>query len=97
MANQSKIKVCVAGATGWAGSELAKAIAVSEELELVAAISRQHAGKNLNEVLDIAGNKIPVFATIEEALTVPCDVLVEYTKPGVAKHHILTAIAKGVK
>jgi 4-hydroxy-tetrahydrodipicolinate reductase len=96
MANQSKIKVCVAGATGWAGSELAKAIAVSEELGLVAAISRQHAGKSLNEVLDIAGNKIPVFATIEEALTIPCDVLVEYTKPGVAKHHILTAIAKGV-
>ncbi len=53
MTNQSKIKVCVAGATGWAGSELAKAIAVSEELELVAAISRQHAGKSLNEVLDI--------------------------------------------
>jgi 4-hydroxy-tetrahydrodipicolinate reductase len=96
MANQPKIKVCVAGATRWAGSELAKAIAISEELELVAAISRQHAGKSLNEVLDITGTKIPVFATIEEALTVPCDVLVEYTKPDIAKHHILTAIAKGV-
>lgn len=96
MSNQPKIKVCIAGATGWAGSELAKAITGTADLELVSAISRQHAGKNLNGVLDLKGSNIPVFATIEEALTIPCDVLVEYTKPDVAKHHILTALAKGV-
>ena len=35
------LKVCLAGATGWAGSELARAIAATSDLELVAAVSRK--------------------------------------------------------
>jgi dihydrodipicolinate reductase len=38
------IKVCLAGATGWAGSELARAIAKTEGFALIAAVSRTHAG-----------------------------------------------------
>lgn len=94
---QKKIRVSVAGATGWAASELCKAIAQNEDLELVSALSRSYAGKNLNEVLNFnSAQNIPIFATIEEALAIPCDVLVEYTKPGIAKHHVLTALHKNV-
>lgn len=96
MTNQKKIRVCVAGATGWAGSELAKAIITAGEFDLVSAISRKKAGKNLTEALGLSGPEIPVFATIEEALIAPCDVLVEYTKPEAAMGHILSAIGKGV-
>lgn len=97
MESGKKIKVCVAGATGWAGSELSKAIIVSADVELVSAISRSHAGKDLNSILALNDQAvIPVFATIEEALTIPCDVLIEYTKPDIAKHNILTALKKGV-
>jgi len=43
------IRVCIAGATGWAGSELARATAREEDLQLTAAVSRSHAGRSLGE------------------------------------------------
>jgi len=45
------INLCLAGATGWAGSELARAIAKTVDLALVAAVSRKHAGCRSEEVL----------------------------------------------
>ena len=41
------INVCLAGATGWAGSELARGIARTDDLAVVAAVSRRHAGRVL--------------------------------------------------
>lgn len=91
----AKIRVCLAGATGWAGSALARGILDSADMELVAAISRRHAGQVLGEAIDIAGLTAPVYATVEEALATKPDVLVEYTKPDVAKHHVLSALNRG--
>ena len=45
------IRVCLAGATGWAGSELARAVAGADDLELVAAVARRQAGRVLGEEL----------------------------------------------
>jgi 4-hydroxy-tetrahydrodipicolinate reductase len=64
-------------------------------MELVAAVSRSHAGKALGELLDIDGLNTPVFATATEALTTKPDVFVEFTKPDVAKSHILSALGSG--
>jgi 4-hydroxy-tetrahydrodipicolinate reductase len=89
------IRVCIAGATGWAGSSLAKAVAKEPDLQLVGAVSRTHAGKNLGDVLNGAGRDVAVRASAEQALENPCDVFVEYTKPDVAKGNILAAIAHG--
>jgi 4-hydroxy-tetrahydrodipicolinate reductase len=47
------IKVCLAGATGWAGSELARSIAATPDIELVALVARKHAGRVLGDVLDL--------------------------------------------
>ena len=91
----NKLKVCVAGATGWAGSALSKGIFVAEDLELVAAISKSHAGKVLGEVIDVAGLTTPIYGTTEDALHTHPDVFVEYTKPDVAKAHVLTALKEG--
>src|SRR5689334_17644578 len=55
------IAVCLAGATDWAGSELARAIASSSDVVLVAAVSRTHAGRRLGEVLGDARITCPVF------------------------------------
>lgn len=97
MTNKKKIRVCVAGATGWAGSELCKGIVLTDDLELVSAVSRKGAGKNLNDLLNLSDTQdIPVFGTLEEALAIPCDVLVDYTKPDIAKHQVITAINQGV-
>lgn len=89
------ISVCLAGATGWAGSELARGIAGSTDLALVAAVSRKHAGRMLGEVLGEPRLACPVYASAAEALAEPCAVFVEYTKPDSAKGNILTALARG--
>jgi 4-hydroxy-tetrahydrodipicolinate reductase len=91
----SKLKICVAGATGWAGSELSKGIFGSVDMELVAAISRSHAGKTLGEAIGMEGLNTPIFETVENALKTSPDVFVEYTKPDVAKFHVLSAVKSG--
>ena len=94
------IRVCIAGATGWAGSELARAIAATEDLSLVAAVSRTQAGRQLGDVLNEPRLTCTVYASAADALAgsasaQACDVFVEYTKPDVAKQNILTALEHG--
>ena len=90
------IKVFIAGGTGWAGSELSKAVFKHPNMQLTGVLSRTHAGKNLAEILDLGTTHIPIFDTIETALhEVEFDVLVEYTKPEAAKFNIDAAIKKG--
>ncbi|MBN8727702.1 MAG: 4-hydroxy-tetrahydrodipicolinate reductase [Xanthomonadales bacterium] len=89
------ITVCLAGATGWAGSELARGIAEVSDVTLTAAVSRTQAGRSLGEAIGEPGLTTPIYATAEEALTHPCDIFVEYTKPDVAKGNILAALAHG--
>ncbi len=89
------LRVCLAGATGWAGSELARAMAQAGDLSLVAAVSRQQAGRNLGEVLSEPRLTTPVYASAADALAHACDVFVEYTRPDVALANILTALTRG--
>src|SRR5262245_3051704 len=89
------IRVCLAGATGWAGSELARAIAGVDDIRLVAAVSRSSAGRTLRDVLSEPRLTCPISSTAAEALGNPCDVFVEYTKPDSAKANIVTALEHG--
>jgi len=102
------IRVCLAGATGWAGSALAKGIGRSDDLKLAAAVSRSHAGRRLGEVIGGGGGvgtvggargsqglDVPVFAAVEEALSKGCDVYFDYTNPEVAKANCLSALDHG--
>lgn len=89
------IKLCLAGATGWAGSDLARSIASTNDISLVSAISRTHSGKILGDVLTEPRLTCGIYASVEEALTNPCDVLVDYTKPGIARHNILAGLDRG--
>jgi len=89
------IRVCLAGATGWAGSALALAIAKSSDIHLVSAVSRTHAKRMLGDVLGEPLLNCPVYATAQEALAHPCDVFFEYTKPDIAKSNVLTALQHG--
>ena len=90
------IRVCVAGATGWAGSALAKGVFEAPDMELVAGISRSQAGNVLGDVLGIEGLAAPIFATAGESLEGRPDIFVEYTKPDVAKSNVLSALKSGV-
>jgi len=82
------ITVCLAGATGWAGSELARGIAAVDDVRLVSAVSRKQAGSTIDGA--------PIFATAAEALAVPCDVFFEYTPASSAKPNIRVALERGV-
>ena len=89
------IAVCLAGATGWAGSELARAIVRHSDLALVAGVSRTHAGRILGEVLGVAEITARLYASAEDALVSRCDVFVEYTRPDAAKANVLAALEHG--
>lgn len=89
------IKLCLAGATGWAGSALARHIAPTDDIELVSAVSRTYAGRILGNVLGEPRLTAPIFATAEEALAFPCDVYFDYTKPDVARANVLAALDRG--
>jgi 4-hydroxy-tetrahydrodipicolinate reductase len=89
------INICIAGATGWAGSALARAVHQAEDMKLVAAVSRKYQGKGIGDTLGFNGSDVLISGSVGEALTTPCDVMVEYTKPDVAKQNILTALDAG--
>jgi 4-hydroxy-tetrahydrodipicolinate reductase len=91
------IRVCVAGATGWTGSAVTGAIVASSEFQLVGAMARRQAGKDIGEVLGHGRADVNIVASLEEALAVPTDVLIDYTGPEVVKGHILAALDKGVR
>jgi 4-hydroxy-tetrahydrodipicolinate reductase len=61
------LRVCLAGATGWAGSELARSIAGTSDLTLVAAVGRKHAGRVLGEVLGEPRLTGHIYASAAEA------------------------------
>jgi len=87
----------LAGATGWAGSALARAIAQAQDITHVSAISRSHAQRILGEVLDEPRLGCPIYATAPEALVHRCDVFVELTKPDVAKANVLAPLQHGAQ
>jgi 4-hydroxy-tetrahydrodipicolinate reductase len=89
------IRVILAGATGWAGSTLARAIARSNDITLVSAVSRTHAQHNLGEVLNEPLLTCPIYATAQDALVHPCDVFFDFTKPDVAKSNVQEALLHG--
>lgn len=89
------IQVCLAGATGWAGSAVARGIAQTDDIILTAGISRTHAGRELGDVLGEPRLICPIRATVAEALKQPCDVFFEFTKPEAARANVLAALEAG--
>ena len=88
------IRVCVAGATGRA---VTGAILASSDFQLVGAMARRPVGVDIGEALEQGRANVTIVASLEEALAVPTDVLIDYTAPDVVKDHILAALDKGVR
>lgn len=91
-----RLKVCVAGATGWVGKPLCRAISKADDLSLVGAVSRTHQGQSLKDAVGGIDVDMIVRGSVAEALERPTDVLVDYTKADVVKANVLTAIGQGV-
>jgi 4-hydroxy-tetrahydrodipicolinate reductase len=92
---EKAVSVCIAGATGWTGRALVPAVLDAPDLELVSAVSRSAAGRDLGEVLGGPARGIPVHATVEKALD-GVDVLVDYTSATAVRANTMAAIQAGV-
>jgi 4-hydroxy-tetrahydrodipicolinate reductase len=91
------IRVCVAGATGWAGAAVTRQILASEDFALAGAAARRQADSDVGEALGLPHAGIRIAGTVEEALREPTDVLIDYTRPDAVKAHTLAALALGVR
>src|SRR5690349_11646069 len=91
------IRVCVAGATGWAGAAVTRAILDTPEFELVGAIARQRGGEDIGLVLGGPAAGVLITATLEDVRPARPDVLIDYTKPDSVKERVLAALAQGVR
>ena len=91
------IRVCIAGITGWTGSEIARAILSSGEFELTGAIARKAIGHDVGEQLGLPKQGVKVAGTLHDALARPTDVLVDYTSPDSVKQRTMEALAHGVR
>lgn len=89
------IAVTLVGATGWVGRDLVRAIAAAPDLRLVAAVARRRVGEDAGEAAGGPPLGVRIAGTLAEALAAPSDVVVDYTKPGVVKGHVIAAIAAG--
>src|SRR5450432_1516894 len=102
-----KTRVILAGATGWAGSALARGIGAADDLELIGAVARKSAGLRLGDVLGEPSLACSVYATAADALSAAQwtghperglgepeskGVFVEYTLPEIARANIAAAL-----
>jgi 4-hydroxy-tetrahydrodipicolinate reductase len=93
------LRVCVAGATGWAGRAIAEAVLAAEDLELVSAVARRGAGRDLGEVWGTVNRGVPVHATVSGALDAEdsgVEVLIDYTAHDVVKDNVVAALERNV-
>jgi len=88
-------RVCIAGATGWTGPALVRGVLEAPDLELVGAVARAAAGRDLGEALGGEANGVPVHGSTAGALN-GVDVLVDYTSATAVKPNTLAAIEAGV-
>jgi 4-hydroxy-tetrahydrodipicolinate reductase len=88
--------VCFAGVTGWTAPPILAAVGESDDLDLVAGVSRSAAGQTLADAtgVNVHGR---VYASVAEALAaVPVDVLVDHTSAAAVKDNVETAVDAGV-
>jgi 4-hydroxy-tetrahydrodipicolinate reductase len=95
------IRVCVAGATGWAGAAVTRQILASmstdTDFALAGAVARKQVGADIGEALGLAPVGVRIAPTVEVALQAPTDVLIDYTLPDSVMAHTLAALALGVR
>ena len=89
------IHICIAGATGWAGSAVVDGVLAADDLVLRSAVARTGAGSDLGAALGREDLGVPVFASVAEALD-GVDVLIDYTSHTAVKANALAAIERGV-
>jgi 4-hydroxy-tetrahydrodipicolinate reductase len=94
-------RVAIIGATGRLGSVIAAGVAASDDLELVAAVSRSHAGRRLGEVVPALSSQHPaaelvIAADLEGLAAARVDVAVEVTGPASVGANLVRLLELGI-
>ena len=71
------LRVCIAGATGWVGRDLVRAVAAANDMGLVGAVARTSAGQDIGTIVGIGALGVTIAATVEDALRAGVDVFVD--------------------
>lgn len=88
-------RVCIAGATGWTGRALVRAVLDAPDLTLVSAVSRSASGRDLGEAIGGDPLGVPVHTSVRDSLD-GADVLIDYTSATAVKANTLAAVEAGV-
>jgi 4-hydroxy-tetrahydrodipicolinate reductase len=92
------IKICIAGATAWAGSAVARRVLqYASEFQLVGVMARQQVGRDIGEVLGVAAAGVPIVSSLDEVLPAHPDVLIDFTLPDSVKARTLAALDHGLR
>ena len=89
------IRICIAGATGWTGSALVRAVLDADDLALQGAVARAAAGADVGVALGGEPVGVEVRSHVTDALD-EVDVLVDYTSHLTVMGNTMTAIERGV-
>ncbi len=89
------LRICIAGATGWTGSALVRAVLEAADLKLTGAVARSAAGDDIGAALGGDAVGVTVSAAVAEALG-DADVLIDYTSHVAVMDNALAAIERGV-
>jgi len=94
-------RIAVIGATGRLGSVIARGVAQSDDLELVAAVAPSHAGRRLGDVLGSGegrgeGLGLVVTADLESILEAGAEVAIEVTGPRTVGAHLRWLLEHGI-
>jgi 4-hydroxy-tetrahydrodipicolinate reductase len=89
------IRVALAGATGRTGREIAKALVATSDMQLVAAIGRQHAGEHLGRLIGDPAVDLVIVDSVQAAVVARPAVLIDFTEPGSAFPRLLEAVELG--
>ncbi|MGZ8630046.1 MAG: 4-hydroxy-tetrahydrodipicolinate reductase [Actinomycetota bacterium] len=91
-------RVGVVGATGRMGREVCRAIAADPDLTLAAAVSRSAPGSTLADAIGLDGDagELVLVEYLDEIRDAGIEVLVDFTAPAHAPHHVAWGIANDV-
>lgn len=98
MSTPSPIGICIAGATGWAGSAITRRLLhAGDTFHLAGVIARQSAGRDIGELLGERTAGLAVVPSLADVLLAQPDVLIDYTTPDSVKARTLAALDHGLR
>ena len=93
------LRICVAGVTGWTGRPVAEAVHAASDMELVSAVARRAAGRDIGEAWGVDHQGVPVHRTVADALDAAdahVDVLIDYTSHLAVRDNVVAALERDV-